>query len=94
MVKYENGFWHGLGEADIAVYDDWRDSHMKPTELINFIDYYKHPMNIKGGSKLNNYKLIYITSIQNPEVIYQNIPEEYKKQWLRRIKKIIHHTFI
>ena len=29
-------------------------SNLKPTELINFIDYYKHPMNIKGGSKLNN----------------------------------------
>ncbi len=51
MVKYENGFWHGIGNAEIALYDDFRDTHMKPTELINFIDYYKHPMNIKGGSK-------------------------------------------
>ena len=62
---------------------------MKPTELINFIDYNRHIMNVKGGSIRNNYKEIYITSLQNPEEIYKNIPEETKKQWLRRIKKII-----
>lgn len=89
MVKYENGFWHGIGNAEIALYDDFRDTHMKPTELINFIDYYKHPMNIKGGSKKNGYREIFITSIQDPEEIYKNMPEEYKKQWLRRIKEII-----
>ena len=90
MLKFENGFWHGIGEAEVALYDDWRDTHMKPTELINFIDYYIHPMNIKGGSVKNKYKEIYITSIQDPEKIYNNMPEEYKKQWLRRIKEIIH----
>lgn len=89
MLKYENGFWHGVGEAEVALYDDWRDTHMKPTELINFIDYYIHPMNVKGGSVKNKYKKIYITSIQSPEEIYKNMPEEYKKQWLRRIKEII-----
>lgn len=90
MVKYEDGFWHGLGTANIALYDDFRDSHMKPTELINFIDYYVHPMNIKGGSHQNTYQTIYITSLQSPEEIYKNVPEESKKQWLRRIKEIIH----
>lgn len=90
MLKYENGFWHGIGEAEVALYDDWRDTHMKPTELINFIDYYIHPMNIKGGSVKNKYKEIFITSIQDPEKIYNNMPEEYKKQWLRRIREIIH----
>ena len=90
MLKYENGFWHGIGNSEIALYDDFRDTHMKPTELINFIDYYIHPMNIKGGSRKNEYKEIYITSIQDPEKIYNNMPEEYKKQWLRRMKEIIH----
>ena len=89
-VKYDGTFWHGVTEqCDIALYDDFRDSHMKPTELINFIDYNCHIMNVKGGSIRNNYKEIYITSIQDPEKIYMNMPEEYKKQWLRRIKEII-----
>lgn len=89
-VKMVGEFWHGVQEdCSIALYDDWRDTHMKPTELINFIDYNRHSMNIKGGSVRNNYEEIYITSLQSPEEIYKNVPEETKKQWLRRIKEII-----
>lgn len=89
-VKYDGNFWHGVTEdTDIALYDDWRDGHMKPTELINFIDYNRHVMNVKGGSIRNNYKEIYITTLQDPEKIYANVPEETRKQWLRRIKEII-----
>lgn len=90
-VKMVGEFWHGVQEdCEVALYDDWRDNHMKPTELINFIDYNKHIMNIKGGSVRNNYTTIYITSLQSPEKIYTNVPEETQKQWLRRIKEIIH----
>lgn len=90
-VKMVGEFWHGVQEdCEVALYDDWRDNHMKPTELINFIDYNRHIMNIKGGSVRNNYKTIYITSLQSPEQIYTKVPEETQKQWLRRIKEIIH----
>lgn len=94
-VKYDGNFWHGVTEdTDIALYDDWRDGHMKPTELINFIDYNRHVMNVKGGSIRNNYKEIYITTLQDPEKIYANVPEETRKQWLRRIKEIIHFEIV
>lgn len=90
-VKMVGEFWHGVQEeCEVALYDDFRDSHMKPTELINFIDYNRHIMNVKGGSVRNNYKLIYITSLQDPNEIYKNVPEESKRQWLRRLKEIIH----
>lgn len=90
-VKYDGNFWHGVQEdCEVALYDDWRDNHMKPTELINFIDYNRHIMNVKGSSVRNNYKTIYITSLQSPEQIYTKVPEETQKQWLRRIKEIIH----
>lgn len=90
-VKYDGSFWHGVTEeCSTCLYDDWRDTHMKPTELINFIDYNRHIMNVKGGSVRNNYRLIYITSLQSPEQIYTKVPEETQKQWLRRIKEIIH----
>lgn len=92
LVKYENNFWIGVSEkSEIALYDDFRDSHMKPSEFINFIDYNIHPMNIKGGSIKNKYKLIIITSVQNPDNLYKNVQEkdeEPKKQWLRRMKII------
>lgn len=88
MVKFDNGFYLGVGNAKICVYDDFRDNHMKASEFINFIDYNKHYMNIKGGSKLNNYELIIITSIQKLDSIYSSVRSEQKAQWIRRIKLI------
>lgn len=88
-VKCENSFWIGVGEeAKIAIYDDFRDSHMKASEFVNFIDYNKQIMNTKGGSKLNNYELIIITSVQNIEDIYHNMIGEPRKQWMRRVEVI------
>lgn len=88
FVKYEDNFWHGIGRAPIAIYDDFRDSHMKPSEFIHFIDYNKHPMNIKGGSHLNEYKVIIITSVQHPDDIYKNVKGEPRTQWIRRMEII------
>lgn len=88
-VKHVGDFWTGVsGEADIAVYDDFRDSHMKASEFINFIDYYMHNLNVKGGSIKNRYKHIYITSVQSPREIYSGMGDEPKAQWLRRMKII------
>ena len=89
IVKYENNFWHGVGSnRNIALYDDFRDSHMKPSEFINFIDYNKHYMNVKGGNCINDYKLIIITSVQTLDSIYRNVNDEPRKQWIRRITEI------
>lgn len=88
MVKREGDFWNGTGTAKIAIYDEFRDSSMKPSEFINFIDYNVHPLNIKGGSIINRYELIIITSVQNPKYIYSNIGDEPRKQWLRRMEVI------
>lgn len=90
IIKYESTFYHGIGNGfGAAIYDDFRDSHMKPSEFINLIDYNRHYMNIKGGTVMNNLERIIITSVQNPEWIYSGISdEEPKKQWLRRMKVI------
>lgn len=86
IVKYEDGFWHGAGSnRKIAVYDDFRDSHMKASEFINFIDYNRHLMNVKGGNCMNDYQLIIISSVQHPNNIYKNMKDEPRKQWLRRM---------
>lgn len=90
LVKYENGFWMGVtSTCKIALYDDWRDDHMEPSEFINFIDYNKHIMNVKGGSVINNYNIIIITTIIELEFIYMNNPKESRYQWERRIREII-----
>lgn len=92
QVKYENGFWSGLNEdCEVALYDDWRDSDMKPNEFIKFIDYNRHMMNVKYGQCRNNYKFIFITSIQDPQKIYWESSkknEEQVRQWIRRMKII------
>lgn len=88
-VKCEGNFWLGVGnEAKVAVYDDFRDSHMKASEFVNFIDYNKQLMNVKGGQKTNKYELIIITSVQRLEEIYKNMTDEPRKQWERRVEVI------
>nr|QXN75687.1 MAG: replication associated protein [Virus sp.] len=88
-VKYESTFYHGTGNGKgAAIYDDFRDSHMRASEFINFIDYNTHIMNVKGGSVRNHYERIIITSVQHPEDLYRNMDDEPRKQWLRRIEII------
>lgn len=92
LIKHDGNFWVGVGESKIALYDDFRDSHMKPSEFINLIDYNIHNMNIKNGSVKNKYEVIILTSVQSPELLYSCVTErdqEPKKQWLRRLN-IIH----
>lgn len=88
LVKHANGFWEGVGKSRIALYDEFRDWHMPASEFIDFIDYNKHIMNIKGGHKLNEFKTIIITSSIHPKDLYRNVKEEQKGQWLRRMKII------
>lgn len=91
-VKFTNDFWIGTTkDCKVALYDDFRDSHMKVSEFINFIDYNPHIMNIKGDNMKNSYEYIVITSVQNPEFIYEYMQvrdSEPKKQWMRRIEII------
>lgn len=90
-IKHIGEFWHGIGGDEVsgvAVYDDFRDSDMKASEFVNFIDYNVHNLNYKQGSAKNKYHLIIITSTQDPKEIYKNVKGEPRKQWLRRMKII------
>ena len=84
-VKFVNGFWNSCSGEGCCIYDDFRSSHMSASEFINFIDYRVHNLNVKGDNVKNRYTKIIITSIQSPFEIYNNMQEEAKKQWLRRM---------
>jgi len=87
--KFVNGFYLGTtSTARVAIYDDFRDSHMKPSEFINLIDYNKHWMNIKGDSILNNYNVVIITIVQKFNKIFRNVDDEPRAQWERRVQVI------
>lgn len=89
IAKYNNGYWNNVNSnIKIMIYDDFRDSHLPASEFINLIDYNKHSMNIKGGSIINNYELIIITSVIDLDCIYINMDDEPKQQWIRRINWI------
>lgn len=88
FVKYQNTFWLGLGDAQIGIYDEFRDSHLPVSEFINFIDYNTHIMNIKNGSRPNKYGLIIITSVMPIDSIYSKCKGEPRLQWMRRIEVI------
>lgn len=92
VISYENSFYQGLGSAKIAIYDEFRDSHMKASEFIKFIDYNIHIMNTKGGERQNKYELIFITSVQRLSEIYHNMTDEPRKQWERRIELIDYYN--
>ena len=89
IVDHKDSFWNGAdGDTKIAVYDDFRDSDLKASEFIKFIDYNTHNLNVKGSFVKNVYERIIITSVQHPEDIYRNMADEPRKQWLRRIEII------
>lgn len=89
FIKFVNGFYLGTTpNARVAIYDDFRDSHMSASEFINLIDYNKHWMNIKGDSILNNYNVIIFTSIQKFNRIFRNVDDEPRAQWERRVQVI------
>ena len=91
-LSYNNGFWEGAdGQTEVALYDDFRDYHMRESEFVKFVDYNVQNMNVKGGLQAKVYKLIVITSIQSPYEIYPNMPPETRVQWLRRME-VIHLT--
>lgn len=86
IVRFKNEFWTGVVDGRIAWYDEFRDSDMKPSEFISFIDYNPQRMNIKGGYTLNRYSFIVMTSIQGPNELYPNMSlTEPRRQWERRV---------
>lgn len=86
-VKFDGQFWHGVkdSKSSTCLYDEWRDYKMRPDEFINFIDYNKHPINVKNGEKINEFTNIIITTTQHPYFIYKNSKEQ-PKQWFKRFK--------
>lgn len=87
LVSFDNGFWNGVtGNCECCIFEEFRDSLMKPSEFIKFIDYRIQRINVKGGTTLNRYKTIVLTSVQHPNDIYPNIEGEPRTQWLRRLK--------
>ena len=91
-VSYNNYCWDGIeGNCRIALYDDFVDDDITPIEFKHFIDHDKQLLNTQNGYMKNSYRLIVITSTQNPQDLFKDSKVD-KNQWLSRITKIIDLT--
>ena len=90
LLRHYHGNWHGTGDsAEIAVLNlNTRKINMQDFMLL--IKHWPRRLNTKYEYKLNNYKLIIITSTQDLKDIYPKETDiEYRKQIYRRITNII-----
>lgn len=91
-VFYNYYCWNGVTDkCEIALYDDFDDNSINSIEFKHFIDHDIQLLNTQNGYIKNNYKLIIITSTQNPQDLFKNSKVD-KNQWLSRITKIIDLT--
>lgn len=86
--KDETKWWDGYDKQKVCLLDDFRGSHMKFTYLLSLLDRYPHRVEIKGGFRQFDSKIIIITSNKHPKDVYNKEDEEIN-QLLRRIDEII-----
>lgn len=88
-IHFDGKYWDNINpDVDFAIYDEWRDWHMEPTEFLKLIDFYCKDMRVLYGYTKNNYKHILITTTQDLNEIYTRKHED-PKQWYKRITRYI-----
>lgn len=90
-VTYSNGFYSDWGDERIICIEELR-GEIPYNELLKLLDAYHnyYSVNIKGGQKLIDLDVIYITSPLHPSKCYprQNQKEDSIQQLLRRITEL------
>lgn len=81
-------WFDGYDNQEVIILDDFRDSWMSLSDLLNLLDYGSRRIEYKGGSRWCRAKHIIITSIIPPDCIYRFTGEE-RHQIDRRITKTI-----
>lgn len=98
----ESGFWSIKPEIiipepkyKIAFFEEFRERNCGLSRFMELIDYDETTLNVKGRDTANIWEFIFITSVDDPEKLYDNSSEmkfnEYNKnQLLKRLDYIIH----
>lgn len=84
-------WWQGYRGEDIVILDDFRKDFCKFHELLRILDKYPYKVEVKGSHRELNSKMIIITTIEPPLVMYADQGERLD-QLTRRITKIIKAT--
>lgn len=79
-------WWDGYENQEAICIDDFRGDFCTFHELLRILDRYPYNVEVKGGYRKFNSKVIYITSYCHPKDVYET--REDIDQLLRRIDKI------
>lgn len=82
-------WWQGYRGEDIAIIDDFRKDFCTFHELLRILDCYPYKVEVKGSHRELNSKLIIITTIEPPMLMYADLQGERLDQLSRRITKVV-----
>lgn len=90
VVSFDGKYWKGIGEkSKIAIYDNFKETHMSCFEFLEFVDKEIHELLTLSGKIKNQYNLIIISSVFNPEYIYVSCNQDIQEQIKQSINKVI-----
>lgn len=86
-VTINNNFFKftGNSNAKCLVLEEFRQSQLHPSSLLQFTDKYGYEAPIKGGHAYVRPECIIISSIIHPRKLYSEHNEELNEQFIRRI---------
>lgn len=98
-LSIENNFFEFTGKstAKCLVVEEFRQSQLHPTKLLQFTDKYGYKCSIKGSYAYTKPETIIISSIIHPAELYSENHQELNKQFTRRISKLfkaVNHELI
>lgn len=83
----DDGWWDGYENEEAILFDDFYGG-VKYSKMLRYLDGYNMRLNVKGKSCQANWKRVYITSNEPPEMWYHGMNQE-TKALLRRIDQRI-----
>lgn len=90
-VKADNSkWWNGYDGHKEVIWNDFRDSDIQFSYLLNILDRYECRVETKGNMRQMRAETIIITCNAPPEDLYRGVSSERKDQLMRRIDIIEH----
>lgn len=79
-IDNEEGFWSikpEILETDIKIglFEEFRERNCGMARLMELVDYDITSLNVKHGDRLNEWQVIFITTVEDPSKLYDNIAE-------------------
>ncbi len=85
-------WWDGYNGEHSVIIDDYRRDMCTFSALLRLFDRYPLPVQVKGGYRQFNSKVIYVTTPKSPCDTWEGRTEEDIAQLLRRLTKVVHFS--